>query len=404
MKKQGLIVLLFIFLVFPLASAYNSSGKAVIYYNEACSDCTIYIKKNLVVILRDYGITDIQLKDYINNDNYRKELVEFNKRNGIPMELQSHLTAVVNDRIILEGHVPESIIRDLLSQQEFDKVLVYQDEMKKEARTYKVWAFSGEIKEYPIRTPISEYIDWFKSEGSNRLQNSPVLSNFVSSSLLPLVIVTGLLDGINPCAFAVLLFFIAYLFTIKRARVSVIKMGVVYIAAIYLAYFLIGIGIMKALVITGQPHLMAKIGAILIIILGFINIKDYFKPELFPIHLKIPHQAVPHIKEWAYKATFPAASIMGFLVGLCTFPCSGGIYVAIIGLLSAKATYFNGIAYLLLYNLMFVMPLVVILLVTSSASRTVKLKEWRDRNARLMKLEFGVAMILIGFVILKWFV
>jgi cytochrome c biogenesis protein CcdA len=51
----------------------------------------------------------------------------------------------------------------------------------------------------------------------------------------------------------------------------------------------------------------------------------------------------------------------GFLVGLCTFPCSGGIYIAIIGLLASQTTYLRGVSYLGLYNLAFIAPLLIIL-------------------------------------------
>ena len=52
-------------------------------------------------------------------------------------------------------------------------------------------------------------------------------------------------------------------------------MGLIYIAAIYLAYFLIGLGLMQAILFTGEHHLMARIGSWLVIVLGLINVKDY---------------------------------------------------------------------------------------------------------------------------------
>ncbi len=76
-------------------------------------------------------------------------------------------------------------------------------------------------------------------------ESSSFLLNIDSSSfkvMLPLITTTGFLDGLNPCAFAVLLFFIAYLFTIRKTRASIWKMGLVYISAIYLVYLGIGVG------------------------------------------------------------------------------------------------------------------------------------------------------------------
>ena len=100
----------------------------------------------------------------------------------------------------------------------------------------------------------------------------------------------------------------------------------------------------------------------------WLRLKDYFFPQL-PIHLRIPTIAHGTIQDWLKRATYPASAVGGFLVGLCTFPCSGGIYLAIIGLLAAKATYLQGLGYLGLHNLAFVLPLFIIL--ASVGSRRV---------------------------------
>ncbi len=91
--------------------------------------------------------------------------------------------------------------------------------MHKNAETYKVWAFKGETKEYPINTSISEYLNWFK-EYKDLLKTpaDPVESFWNLKSLLFVVLLSGLLDGINPCAITVLLFFIAFLYTIHRVK------------------------------------------------------------------------------------------------------------------------------------------------------------------------------------------
>lgn len=238
-------------------------------------------------------------------------------------------------------------------------------------------------------------------QGSNNL----FLNIDVSSLkvMLPLVVSTGFLDGLNPCAFAVLLFFIAFLFTLKKTKKSVWKMGLVYISAIYLVYLGIGVGLLRAILITGQHHLMAKIGAWLVITLGLINLKDYFFPQL-PLKLKIPTWSKETLQYWMHKATLPAAAVLGFLVGLCVFPCSGGPYVAVIGLLAAQKTYWQGLLYLLLYNLAFVVPLVIVLLLASNKKVVEKMTQWEQSKSKLMRLVSGILMITLGVVILLFFV
>jgi cytochrome c biogenesis protein CcdA len=253
---------------------------------------------------------------------------------------------------------------------------------------------------YPIDAPISEYLAYLGQYGADLAAAAPATQ---SRPLLPLVLTTGLIDGLNPCAFAVLLFFIAFLFTIRRTAATIWGMGLVYIAAIYAAYFLIGVGLIRALLFANDHHLMAKIGAWLVIGLGIINLKDYFFPQL-PIHLRIPTIAHGTIQDWLKRATFPTAAIGGFLVGLCTFPCSGAVYVAVVGLLAAKTTQLQGLGYLALYNLAFVVPLIIILVGVANRRVMHQIRLVEQSSRRWVRLASGLAMVGLGVVILVWFV
>jgi len=381
----------FLLMLLLLPVHAESQREAVIYYNQACSACIVYINQTLVPLLTQEGVKEVELRDYINNPQYRRELVALHRDAGVPPELWAHMSTVVDGRIFIEGHLPEQVIRDALQAK--GTLVVYSDEMKPQ-ESYLVWAPGGAVEEFDAgRSPL----EYAPDGGAGMAQN------YGSTGMLLLVVVSGLLDGINPCAFAVLLFFIAFLYTLQRSRMDVLRMGAIYISAIYLAYFLIGLGIMKAMVFAGKPHFMAKLGAWLIVLLGMINIINHFQPMLLPVKLRIPAFTHATLRRWAYRGTAPSAGVLGFLVGLCTFPCSGGIYVAILALLSAKTTYAQGLAYLMLYNLMFVMPLIVILAIASNERVTARLKELEEKHARRMRLFSGVVMLTLGVAILVWF-
>ena len=216
--------------------------------------------------------------------------------------------------------------------------------------------------------------------------------------LLPPVAVSALLDSINPCAFSVLLLTIAFLFSIGKSRGKLLQIGAVYIAGIFVAYMLIGLGIFSTLHLFNTPHFMAKVGAGLLVLLGLIGILGEFFPS-FPIKLRIPHAAHRKIASIMEKVTLPTAFLLGALVGLCEFPCTGGPYLMVLGLLHDQDTYGAGIGYLLLYNLIFVLPLVVLLALASDAKVVGKVRAWQGRERRTMKLVAGVAMIILGLVI-----
>ena len=385
----------------------EENHQASIYYNEACGGCTIYLHDVLEPLLVNMEIEDISWKDYVNVKENRTEYNELSKSWGVPFDLQSHIMTYVDNKIILAGHIPKEHMEFLLeveNQKQFEKILIFQDIMHGEVKNYKIWAFNGPIKEYSIDTPVSEYINWFNDNKDSFEESKFDLSaDWSFRKLFPLILVSGFFDGINPCAFAVLLFFIAFLFTIRRTKARIFITGITYIVAIYLTYLLIGIGLLQAIVISGAPHLMAKVGSWLVIILGVINTIGYFFPR-FPIKLKIPQFSKDTLEKWMHKATLPAAFILGVLVGLCTFPCSGGIYVAVVTLLAAKATYFRGLGYLLIYNFMFVVPLLIILLGSANKYATEKMTNWEQSSSKRMRLWSGIIMILLGLGILIFFV
>lgn len=216
--------------------------------------------------------------------------------------------------------------------------------------------------------------------------------------LTPLVAVSAAIDSINPCAFSVLLLTIAFLFSLGKMRSGILKIGGIYILGIFAAYLLIGLGILQALHIFDVPHFMSKVGASLLIVLGLIGIINEFFPS-FPIKLKIPTASHATLARLMEKASLPTAFLLGALVGLCEFPCTGGPYLMILGLLHDSGTYWSGFGYLVFYNLIFVLPLVLILLAASDRAVLDKIQNWRKNNIRKFHLWGGVIVILLGILI-----
>ena len=216
--------------------------------------------------------------------------------------------------------------------------------------------------------------------------------------LLPLVGVAALIDSINPCAFSILLVTIAFLLNIGKLRSSVLAIGSAYIFGLFVVYFLIGLGLLQTLHIFDTPHFMAKVGASALVLLGLINVINEVFPA-FPIKLGIPGAAHHRMAVLMERASLPTAVVLGGLVGLCEFPCTGGPYLMVLGLLHDNVTYYTGVSYLLLYNLVFVLPLVLILLVASDRGLLAKVQAWQQSEKKAMRWGGGVAMMALGALI-----
>lgn len=398
----------------PAAPAAPEGGAApavTIYFNGSCHDCLPYLNHELVPLLQSLGAGEVVRHDYILERRYRTELVERSEALGVPPQLQGHMTIFIGDRIVLQGHVPSGIIRDLFSPElagKFARIVVLQDKMAghgEAPKDYTAWAPGGEIKVYRLDEPIRTYLATLAPAGAGGLpaptvQTPPAARSGIGFTLM--VLGAGLLDGINPCAFAVLLLFVAFLFTLQRGRADLLAFGFTYIGAIYLTYFGIGIGLLTVFQL-GAPHLMAKLGAGLMIALGLVNIKDFFWYGVGP-SLTMPKIGGAARDRWMRRATLPATAVVGFLVGICEFPCTGGIYVGILGLISTQTSFWNGIAYLAIYNVMFVLPLVALLLVIGNRRVVGQFSRWMATNKRQLRLGQGLVMIAIGAIILLWFV
>ena len=219
------------------------------------------------------------------------------------------------------------------------------------------------------------------------------------SWLLPLVLIAAILDSVHPCSFSILLITIAFLFGLQLTRKKIIQIGGTYIAGIFIAYLLIGLGILKILHIFNTPHFMGKLGAGLLITFGVLNLLNRFFPN-FPIKLKIPTVSHIWMGKLMEKASLLAAFGLGLLVGLCQFPCMGGPYLMVIGLLRDQVTYLSGFGYLFLYNLILIVPLAVVLWITSDRLVVDRMQEWKRTRIQSVRLWAGIAMIILGLLIL----
>jgi len=224
---------------------------------------------------------------------------------------------------------------------------------------------------------------------------------------LPTVIVAAAVDGINPCAFTVLLLFITAMLATMQAgqqslgaiRTRMFSLGGIYIAAVFLTYLALGIGLLKTLDFFTRQHLPARIGALAAILFGLWMLKDFFLPD-FGWRLQAPSRIGSTAHEMARKATIPALVGGGFLIGLCTVPCSGAVYLAVLSLLALQPSAMLGYGYLVLYNLIFVLPLVVILVAASARPTLNRLAHWNLHHKEWVRLVLGGGVVAMGLLIL----
>lgn len=230
--------------------------------------------------------------------------------------------------------------------------------------------------------------------------SSEVSSDNPNSQSLTLgsIIVAALIDSINPCAFGVLIFLLATMLSMASSK-RALKYGLVYVFIIFVVYFLAGLGIMK--IISEIPQVMnyVIIGAgILVFIGGLIEIKDFFWYGK-GVSLRIPVSMKPRLEKITQKGTLWAVILLGIIVALVELPCTGGIYLAILSIMHINKTF--GIPYLLLYNIIFILPLLVMVLIAYFGTKTEKITNWVEGNKKWMRLFAGFIMIALAIYLLN---
>lgn len=215
---------------------------------------------------------------------------------------------------------------------------------------------------------------------------------------LATVVVTALIDSINPCAIGVLILLVSTI-VVSRKKNEILKLGLVYIASVYITYFLAGLGL--TLFFTTIPLLFAQYisiaVAIIVVIAGLIEIKDFFWYGK-GFSLAIPADKAKQIHKLASNISVPGLIALGVFVAGVELPCTGGPYLAIILVLSQN---FDFYAFLLLalYNLIFVLPLIVILLLVYFGTSIQSIKRWKQYNRAYMRLFIGLLLIVLGWLL-----
>jgi cytochrome c biogenesis protein CcdA/thiol-disulfide isomerase/thioredoxin len=348
---------------FALVQISNGSGTipAYYFYGDGCTHCA-NIKPHLIALAAKYPNLELkQLEVYHNATN--QEILSRVQQTynlttlGVP-------TLVIGDRAL----VGENEIRD------YTELIIIEQSKTAGPGTNST----------PLFTSVS---------GSG---GCPVTGPALT---LPVVVACALIDSVNPCAFAVLVFLLLSIITLESRR-RVLAVGGAYIAAVFLFYLLSGIGLFTIVQQSGFSSVLFIGAATLAIILGLVNVIDVLrKNEGFV--LAIPESRKATIERYINNASLPAAFVLGVLVGIFELPCTGGIYLAILGMMSKTLTFSEGLPYLILYNLIFVLPLVAILLIVTFGLSPEKVHSWRLENRRLLRLVIGLSMIVIGVVMLS---
>lgn len=217
---------------------------------------------------------------------------------------------------------------------------------------------------------------------------------------LSVVVASAAIDSINPCAIGVLILMVSVILGNKGTLGRLVWLASVYIFAIFLTYLVAGLGLvyfLSSIPLYITEYLSLAVGA-LVITAGILEIKDFFwYGRGFSLH--IPAVFARKIEQLSTRTTTVGVFILGAFVSGVELPCTGAPYLAIITLLSIN---FDAWAFLMLviYNLVFVAPLIIILLMVALGVKVSSIKQWKQDNRHFMRLGIGLTLIGLGWLLI----
>jgi cytochrome c biogenesis protein CcdA len=223
----------------------------------------------------------------------------------------------------------------------------------------------------------------------------------MNSLSLGAIIAAALIDSINPCAFGVMVFLSTYLAAVG-SKSRLLKVGLIYVFTVFLTYLLAGFGLLHFLSSFSTVTIwIYKIAGAILIVAGLINVKELFWYKK-GISLQISEEKKPLIEKFIYKTSIPSAIILGFLVSAFELPCTGQVYLGILAILSkaAASAKMLGFVWLFIYNLIFVAPLIIILLLFYFDKKTNWFTNMKDSRKKWLRFFMGLGMLILGTLML----
>jgi len=227
-------------------------------------------------------------------------------------------------------------------------------------------------------------------------------------SLVYKLISLAMVDALNPCALAVMILVLtSVLIQNPERREKVLYTGLAFAFAVYLGYFVYGIifvNIFKYAAASMPDTSLflfysSRVFGALAIVLGLLNVKDYLFYRPGGVATEMPLSIKPRMSLMIKRITSPlGAFFIGLFVTVFLIPCAVGPYLIFSGTIT-NATLFEMIGLLLVYNLIFIIPMLIITFIIYLGFTSVeKVSGWKEKNIKKLHLFAGIILLILGIL------
>lgn len=359
------------------------------FHTSTCPHCKEEFKF-LNKIKNDYPNLEIQsflLDEKANQPIFKKVVEKFDLSGGIPVTIIGENVGGKNVGVIVGFNNEMGVGRKIKERIEECSSQVCESFLDKE--------LGLELITNQIQTPQEPRKENLKNHNDIQIFGKNICLDG-SNSLCFLGGILGLADGVNPCMFSVLMFLLVYLMGIGSSK-KALKAGIAFIITTFIFYLLFMYGLIRIIAIFEIAKEIRIAISIFALFVGLVMIKDYFFYGKW-FSFEISEKTKPLLEKLTKKGTVISAIILALLSSLVELPCTSGIPLAYVSVLSAKGTAVFG--YLVLYNFFFILPLLGIVIGTIFVWKKVeKVEEWRQKAKKYMRLIAGILLVLMSILI-----
>lgn len=212
------------------------------------------------------------------------------------------------------------------------------------------------------------------------------------------VVVAAFIDSLNPCAFATIVLLITYSLQAGSSRRMLTTCGA-FITGVMASYLAAGIGLLYVISTASFRNLLRYVVGSAAILFSILEFKEFFYYGR-GFSLEQPGALTRILGKYSETMSIGGGFLVGMAVSMVELPCTGGIYITILYLLSKIGLTLEVFLLLLLYNLVFILPLVAILLIVYFGRSVIEIDAWRIEKRRYMRLLAGILLLTVGVAII----
>jgi hypothetical protein len=227
---------------------------------------------------------------------------------------------------------------------------------------------------------------------------------------LSAILIAGLIDGINPCAFATIIFLVSYLTFMGKKSTEILLYGITFTLGVFIAYLLAGMGLMAFFrVLNGFPLIAQGVHYLIILFalsLGLISFYDYilfrrgqmakWKLQL-PTVMKKKIHGIIREQVRSSKGGLLATFAVGFVIAGCQVICTAQVYLPTIGyIMTIPQLKIHALFNLFLYNIMFIIPLVGVFVATFFGITSEKMALVSKKHTGQVKLLTEILFVALA--------